>query len=218
MSIGNIGQTPLISTVSGWVKNWEALVKAHEKLVIVAILAFTGFHICSKGLDFWDKIDTRKVEQTKTIVESDVKTNSDLSKQIAAQSVAINSQKESDQKLITQLNAKIDAMTASQLAVKMGGTTIDPTTVTLPLDTAKHDEAQLEQIPTLQNELASEQNLSESQSQLIAGLQKQLVDSGNVCKAEVAAEKVKTRKAFLRGFKIGGVAGFIAGLIVGHHI
>jgi hypothetical protein len=52
----------------------------------------------------------------------------------------------------------------------------------------------------------------------VNGLKTQVADGQTACKAEVSLEVAKARKSKVGWFKAGAVAGFIAGLIVGHHV
>jgi hypothetical protein len=90
--------------------------------------------------------------------------------------------------------------------------------------------AQLEAVPTLTSQLADEvqiaandQSLLTQQTTVTTALQSQvsalnveLADQSKQCTAQVAAEKIKTKRAFIRGFRIGAVVGFIGGLFTGH--
>lgn len=115
---------------------------------------------------------------------------------------------------------KADAtLTAAQTAIKLGGTTIDPNSVTLPLDTARNLTAQVDSIPVLKANLVDETKIAQglqtaldSQTTVVTDLKTQLVDSDKACKAQVADVKAKARKSKLKWFGIG----FIAGLIGGH--
>ena len=90
----------------------------------------------------------------------------------------------------------------------------------------------LEQVPVLTNQLASETQVAQNNADLVnksqavsadlalevGGLNKSLTDQTAQCKAEVAAEKVKTKKAWRNGFKWGAITGFIGGIFVGQKI
>ena len=89
---------------------------------------------------------------------------------------------------------------------------------------------QLEQIPVLVDELKNEtQVAANNKSALdaagtvitdktaqIVGLNKSLTDQQAHEVAAVAAEKVKTKKAFIKGFKWGAITGFIGGIFTMH--
>lgn len=209
--------TPAAPVVSTWVANWETFIKAHEKIVLTGVIATVLFAMYSKGISAWTQNEVRKAVADKTFVKTDTQSNADLTKQIQEQNVALNKQAQAQATQLAAIKNQIESITAAELAKKMGGTSVDPTTVVLPLNTAKNDEVSLEQLPIVESELASEKTLNDTQAALITGLNKQLVDSENVCKAEVNAEKAKTKRAFVRGLKIGGIAGFVAGIFVGIH-
>lgn len=88
----------------------------------------------------------------------------------------------------------------------------------------------LEQVPVLQTELAGETQLAKNdadalgkcqvlaadQTNQIAAASKESADLVAKDKADVAAEKIKTKKAFVKGLKFGFVAGFAAGAWLVH--
>lgn len=115
----------------------------------------------------------------------------------------------------------------------------DGKTVVIGEDTAQKTVAQLELVPTLQQDLKDAQrenaNLTAeivslqtynsaleaetvTEEKEIALLNKQITDADKACQAQIDLEKVKTKKAFLNGLKWGGIFGFLAGLFVGHAI
>ena len=90
--------------------------------------------------------------------------------------------------------------------------------------------AQLEAVPALTAQLSDEskiasndQSLLTQQTGLTTALQTQvsalnveLTDQSKQCAAQVALEKVKTKRAFIRGFRWGLITGFVGGLFTGH--
>jgi hypothetical protein len=115
----------------------------------------------------------------------------------------------------------------------------DGKTVAIGADTAQKTIAQLELVPTLQQDLkdAQQENINltaeikslqtynaaleaetVTEEKEITLLNKQIADADKACQAQIDLEKVKTKAAFLNGFKWGGIVGFIAGLFVGHAI
>ena len=112
----------------------------------------------------------------------------------------------------------------------VGGITSTTSGVALN-DTAAHGVLNaLESVPVLASQLASETQVAQNNADLVnksqtanidltaevGGLNKQLTDSTNQCKAEVAAQKVKTKKAWRNGFKWGFGVGLAAGAYVTH--
>jgi hypothetical protein len=113
----------------------------------------------------------------------------------------------------------------------------DQKTVTIGVDTVQKTVAQLELIPGLQADLKDSQqqvvNLTSeitslqtynraletevaTQDRTIALLQKEIAGADKLCKAEVDLEKVKTKKAFMHGLKIGVILGFFGGVFGAH--
>jgi hypothetical protein len=88
----------------------------------------------------------------------------------------------------------------------------------------------LEQVPVLQDQLKNETQVAVNNKQAldsanvvivdktaqITSLNKSVVDITAQGKAEVAAEKVKTKKAFIKGLKYGFGIGFFAGAYIMH--
>lgn len=91
---------------------------------------------------------------------------------------------------------------------------------------------QLETIPQLQADVSSQkqiaannQSVVNQQNLQLAGLNTQLLQNAQVCtddkaglNKQISALKVEKRRAWLHGFEIGAVTGFIGGLFVGHGI
>jgi len=113
----------------------------------------------------------------------------------------------------------------------------DGKSVQVGLDTAQKTVAQLELVPQLQADLKDEQttitNLNSEIKSLqtyntaleheqttsdkeIAMLNKELADADKTCNEKIAIEQVKTKKAFMHGFKWGAILGFFGGLFTGH--
>ncbi len=115
----------------------------------------------------------------------------------------------------------------------------DAKTVTIGQDTAEKTVAQLELVPQLtqdnkdlqteiknmQGELASVQGYNTvlegvvaAEDKQVALLEKAATDSDKACDARVEVEKVKGKRSFFRGLKIGVVVGFLGGLFAGHSL
>lgn len=188
---------------------------------------------------------TAQVSQDEAIVRSNAKA-ADLANeqyqtaltQLLAQNAQLGKALQASQALLAT-NRKTDAgMDMPALATRIntlvpataGG--ITPSTsglaLTVPASHAVAD--QLEAVPVLQDQLKSETQVAQNSETMrlaagkandaltaeVGALGKQLTDTGAQCKAEVAAEKIKTKKAFIRGLKWGFVAGFAAGAWVVH--
>lgn len=113
----------------------------------------------------------------------------------------------------------------------------DQKTVTVGTDTAQKTVAQLEEVPKLQADLKDTQTEVTSLQAEIKSLQTynsaletevttddkeigllntELAKASQTCDARIGLEQAKTKAAFLHGFKIGAILGFIGGLFLGH--
>ena len=232
--------TPATPVLASWVHHWIALIKAHEKLLIIGILAFTAFHFYSKAIDAWDRHDSKTAQQAAVVVKADnVKTKDDsaqlaaLQKTVAAQQTLI-AQQIVQRKKETQTHQQADATlpltdVGARLVeiAKLAPTDVDAATVPGSLVVSEQGSRaiteQLEVIPefeannaALETELTSEQTIISKQATVIADLNTELIDEKKSHVANVAAQKVKTKHAFLRGLKIGLGIGFVAGIFAGH--
>lgn len=68
------------------------------------------------------------------------------------------------------------------------------------------------------SEIDSLNKLNDLQKTQVASLNDTILKNDQACKLGVAAEKANSRKQYLRGFKHGGIIGFIAGIFAGHAI
>lgn len=158
--------------------------------------------------------------------------------QLSAQNAQLAKALQQDQALLAT-NRKTDAgMDMPALAVRIntlvpataGGITPSASGLELTAPASHAVTDQLEAVPILQDQLKTETQVAQNNDTLrlaagkandsltaeVGALGKQLTDAGAQCKAEVAAEKVKTKKAFIKGLKYGFVAGFAAGAYLIH--
>lgn len=168
--------------------------------------------------------------------------NAQLTKNIIDRDKATQTQQGKDlQATIPELGERfvqlVPAVQSSDIKVAA-----DNKTVTIGQDTAQKTVAQLELIPQLQEDkkdlqtqvtngqsevgalqkaLNSMSTLVDTETKLVASqetvnglLQKQIGQSDGVWQQKLDVEKGKTRKAYLKGFGIGAVVGFIGGLLV----
>lgn len=236
--MSSIPVTPAPITI---VEKWIALVKAHEKLVIIAVAAFLLFHFYGAGLNAFIRHD----EGAQAIAEQTLTAQVQANSQLAAQNTALLAQ-------VTAANLAL----AKAATIRDAQTKVQQTTdQTLPLPAlgarwetllnlqpsdivptpdgalkvsgeASHTTVNaLESIPGLQADLAgdqttiaNDQTVGIAQTTQIAGLDKQIVDADVACKAQVATEKAIARRGKFRWFKIGVVTGFVGGLFVGHSL
>jgi hypothetical protein len=229
------------ATTPTWVQSWETLIKAHEKLIIVAILALTAFHLYSRGIDYLDRRDSKTAQAAAVVVKTDdTKSKADaatlaaLTKTVAQQQMLI-AQQIVKQKQQTQAQQQNDATLPlpdlgarlaliAQLTPADVNSTQVPGSLVVSAPGALKVTQELETIPELQaentalnTELTNDNTIIAKQTTLIGDLNVELADEKKSHVADVAAQKVKTRHAFLRGLKIGLGVGFIAGLVTGHY-
>ena len=229
-----------IFTLPTWVLGWEKLIVAHERLLIVAILAITGWHFYSKGVDAWVSHESGKAQQAAVVVKTDDAATKAMQAQLTALQATVATQTAIIAKQIATRNQVTVAQQATdktlppaELAQRWQtllhiANGIDPVTgqqFTVTQDAAVQTVVSLEEVPTLtanvaslQTELNNDTTIINKQQELISDQAKELVDEKKSHVADVNEEKAKTKKAFVRGLKVGAVVGFIGGLFVGHGI
>ena len=220
--------------------NWIALFKAHEKIIIIGIVAFTTFHLYSKGVDAYIQHENIKAQQATVVVKTDDAATKAIQSQLTELQATVATQTATIAKQISQRNQTTTQQQAvdrtlppptlaahweSLLHIANG---IDPATgqqFAVTQDAAVQTVVQLEEVPTLtanvaslQTELNNDTTIINKQQQVIAQLNTDLIDEKKSHVADVNIEKAKAKRSFLRGFKFGAVAGFIGGLFVGYHI
>ena len=157
---------------------------------------------------------------------------------ITKQNVALEASVAQESTILAQRQATDKALALPAVAqrieilvpVAVGGITATTSGIVMN-DTAAHATLNvLEQVPTLASQLASETQVAQNNADLVtksqavnadlnkevAALNMQIGDQTKQCKAEVASEKAKTKKAFIKGLKYGFVAGFAAGAYIMH--
>jgi hypothetical protein len=157
---------------------------------------------------------------------------------ITKQNVALESSVAQESTILAQRQATDRQLPLPELAQRMevlvpaaqGGITATTSGVVLSNTAAYGVANTLEQVPVLQSQLASETQVAKNNESLVTksqavnadltneidGLNKSVVDITAQGKAEVAAEKVKTKKAFIKGLKYGFGIGFLAGAYIMH--
>jgi|SRR5271157_5763841 len=246
-----------------------AWVKAHEKLLIVAIVVLAGLHFWSVGINEWEKHEQRNVNAMQAQLNADKQASAAADAQRQQDATVAAADKAALQQVISTAQAQNAALIASIQARDKATSTqqqvdlhasitdlskrfsnlvpgVNPTdiaiskdgnTVTVGTDTAEKTVAQLELVPGLQADLKDTQSqVTNLQSELksmttynsaletlvavddkeLALLNKQLLDADKSCDAKLGLEQAKTKKAFVKGLKVGGVIGFLAGLFLGH--
>jgi hypothetical protein len=233
--------TTAVSVPVTFVEKWVTVVKAHEKLIIVAIAAFLLFHFYGAGLNAWVNHD----EKQQTIAEQTLAEQTQTDAQLAAQNAALLAQEAAANAALAKAATVRDAQTKTQqtvdqtlplpalgqrweLLLNLQPSDIVPTndgSLTVSSEAAHTTVAALETIPTSQADLAgdatviaNDQKVETAQTTQIAGLDKQITDADVACKAQVATEKAKARRSKFRWFKIGVGVGFVGGLFAGHSL
>jgi len=238
--------TPPASTPITETKSW---LLQHERIIIVAlVLAFGTF-----GLDKVYNVEAARADAKYTAAQqqlADAKANS------AALALATSQMTQQYQALVqalaaqnASLNASIAQRTASGVAQRttdaslpvagvaarwddIAGTLVTPSGNTIIVSEADAHKTldMLEQVPTLQNNLADETKIAQNyqqeiqksgllsadlQSQVI-GLNTQLIDSAKACTLQVATVKAEGKKNSIKWFRRGLIVGFLGGLWAGH--
>jgi len=222
------------------VTNWIAFFKAHEKIIIIGIVAFTAFHLYSKGVDTYIQHETLKSQQATVVVKTDDTATKAVQVQLTALQATVATQTATIAKQIsqrtqttTQQQAVDKTLPPTALAQRWAAllhltSGVDPVTgqqFAVTQDAAVQTVVQLEEVPalsanvaSLQTELNNDTTIINKQQQVISQLNTDLIDERKSHVDDVNTEKAKARRSFLRGFKFGAVAGFIGGLFVGYHI
>ena len=236
------GVTNVVTKVAlpTWVLSAENLVKAHERIIIIGILALTGWHFYSKGIDAWSSHETGKAQVAAAVVQTDDTATKAVQAQLSALQVTVAAQTASILKQVALRNQTtveqqaVDKTLAppalaqrwqSLLHIMSG---IDPATgqqFAVTQEVASMTVVQLEEVSTLtanvaslQTELNNEQLVNVSQAQVISDLSTEFTDEKKSHVDDVNAEKAKTKKAFVKGFKFGAIVGFVGGLFLGHSL
>lgn len=205
--------------------------KAHEKFFVIAVGAYLLLHFYDRGLSAWQQHDQRVSTATATQVQSDANSNKDLTDQLAqakAQADASFNALDNDIKQATlnlQKQQAADAVSTQQqildrwkllLPLKPGAVQTNGGSDVLTAEAANQTVQALEQVPVLQTQVTDlnskiliDDGIIGKQDDLITGLNKQLVDEHMSHIADVNLEKVKAKKSFVKGLKIGFVAGVV---------
>ena len=220
--------------------SYVTFIRAHEKLFIIALSGFLIFHFYGAALNAWihhdDTLAKIAATQIKTDTTQTVALQTEvtvLQAQVAATNAALiasikvrNTQTQQQQQVDKTLPLPALASRWETIA-QLQPTDINSTTVPGQLvvsDAGSRATVQLlEEVPTLQANLKAEQTeidndlqIIAKQDDLIAQLNKDLIDEKASHVADVKLEQAKGKRSFWRGFKTGFVIGFVGGLFVGH--
>ena len=234
-----MSSTPTVFPVLDAYLTWF---KAHEKLLIFVIGALTLTHYVTRGLDSWDRHDALVAKEAATVVKVDDAATKVLQQQLSDLRVQVDSQNAllgrqiAQRVVVTQAQQKTDAtLPPNDLAARWALLSkTDPNTIhpiagekafRVEDTTAVVTVQQLEVIPeleatnaALETELTNEQMLVSKQVDMIAQLNKDLVDERKSHVADVNLEKAKAKRSFVRGLKYGFIAGFAAGAYIAHAV
>lgn len=216
--------------------------KAHEKLLLFVIGALTLTHYVTRGLDSWDRHEALVAKEAATVVKVDDAATKVLQQQLTDLRAQVDSQNAllgrqiAQRVVVTQAQQKTDAtLPPNDLAARWALLSkTDPNTIhpiagekafRVEDTTAVVTVQQLEVIPeleatnvALETELTNEQMLVSKQVDMIAQLNKDLVDERKSHVADVNLEKAKAKRSFVRGLKYGFIAGFAAGAYIAHAV
>lgn len=178
--------------------------------------------------------------QLTTVVNTVIAQNTALQAQMTARDKATTAQQQVDLKSsIGELNQRFSTLVPGVLQTDIV-VSADGKTVTVGTDTAEKTVSQLELVPQLQGDLKDEmQTATNLQSEInslntynkaleaevntansqIAILNKSLTDEDAVWQQKLDIANGETKKAYWKGFKTGGIIGFIGGvaLVIGAH-
>jgi hypothetical protein len=202
-----------------------AFLKAHEKLAIVVLAGLLSFHFFGSALNAWvhhDDAQTALAQQTLVVQQQKdqvlAQQNAALIAQVAqlsAQVASIKTQRVTAQSVVAKLP---DNQLQTDIEAKMGGSLSSPIVLRKIDDQITDYPLVLKQVDAQQAQIVAAQQLQVGLSDQILGLKTELTDQQKVCATQLSAEKVKTKRAFLRGLKIGFVGGFVAGIAAGHYL
>ena len=224
-----------------WVKTYAAFIKAHHTLFIILALAAFGFFGYSKAITAWDHHEQRLDSVAQQKVTADATANQQLLTQLAAQKANFDATLKANQALVTLLLSLLKARQVQDNALPLPDLgarwstllNLPPAAIvatpdnklTLTSDASHATVNALEQLPVLTNQLslatanlAGCQQVTAQQDKVIAGLNTQLTDTNTARAADQKAAKAAQKKAWLKGFKWGAIAGFVGGLFVAHKI
>jgi hypothetical protein len=214
------------------IRVWGLFLRAHERVLIILLSAFLLFHFGNKIEDEIIKRKTVKSDTAAIIVASDTTANKNAADQLAQIKTTADIQAKAFQAIDAANQAKLRAQQAKDavanqqqiidrwnalLSMPKGSLNtnndVDTVTQNAAIETVKN----LERLPVLETEvtnltaeLSEDQNIIVRQSDLITGLDKQIVDEKASHAADVSLEKSKSKRNWLRGFKWGFVTGVVA--------
>jgi len=226
-----------LQTIETVIGHWVTIIKAHEKLLAVAIAALVLWHFGDMAYNAYG--NHLKVEQTatNTQIAQVEQSNAQIQAELIQLKASVDAQAKIDDAKIAAakqtivVKQKTDAALPlpelsqhwqDMLVLSPGSITPQSNgTVAVTTDAAHTTVSELEKVGPLTDQLIATQDelkgctsVRAQQDTQIAGLKSDvdLEKKGRVEDAKVAV--VKQKKAWMRGFKWGAITGFIGGLFV----
>lgn len=233
--------------LSSWLKTHETLI------IVVLVLSVLGF-LGHEYLNHAAAVDDKKAQQADVVLQQQKATNDQIASQVKQQQDTLTQLVVQVSQENAQLLAAISNRTQTTVVQQVKDKTLpipdlvtrwnglaalpasDITNTTAGLiitdDGARQTVSQLEQVPTLTQNLADSQTIIENkndqitaQTNLVTGLQTQvsglnvqISDADKACKTQVTALKAEARKSKMKWFGAGVVVGFVGGVAVLSHI
>jgi hypothetical protein len=205
--------------------------KAHERLIIIAAGAYLLLHFYDRGLSAWQQHDQTVAMAAGKQVTTDTALNKGLTDQLAqlksnadAKTAALDAEIKQTTLSLQKQQAQDAQATQQQildrwkllLPMKPGAVQTSGMNDILTADAANQTVQALERIPVLEMQAADlnikillDDQIIGKQDDLITGLNHQLIDEHASHVADVNLEKVKAKKSFVKGLKIGFIAGVV---------
>ena len=199
-------------------ESYLSFIKAHEKLIIIVIAALLLWHFGDAGLKAWiDRKGDAAVAADKRADDLEA-ANKTLASQVADLQIAVNKASAQREVDTTKQKKTDDGMNVADLASRLQvllkskpqDITFLPNQTVQLSSTASHQVADdLEDLSKLKVDLVDLTNLNGQQEKLISSLQLELVAEKDSHKKDVAFEKAKEKRSWLRGFKTGIIVGAV---------
>ncbi len=226
-----------IPSTPGFIAHWITFIKAHEKLLIIALAGFLVFHFYSKAIDAWVNHDKLAAQTAANQVKADDSVVLSLKAQLAtlqtqldATNAAIRAKNVAVQAATKVLQQTDATLTPSDLSARLAkllnvsATEITPAPLPNKIqfdnDAAIKTAQALETVPALQSEvdglntiIANQNTIITKQADLITQLNKDITDEKTSHTKDVNELKAQNKKSWLNGFKWGIVAGFTLGIV-----
>jgi cell division protein FtsB len=229
----------MLQTIETVIGHWVTIIKAHEKLLIVAITALTLLHFGDKAYDAYGKHLVAQQSATNAQITQLEKNNAEIATKLAELKASVDAQAKVDDAKIAAAKKTIIVQQQADAALplpdlskrwedmlKLSPGSILPQsngTVAVTTDAAHSTVNELEKVGPLQDQLVATQDkfngctqVRSQQETQIAGLNSDIAleKKGRAEDAKVA--KHNEHKAWMKGFKWGAVVGFVGGVVTLH--